>query len=313
MKPLTCIPLAAPLLLAGCATVFHAGAPKGAIDVIAHRGASAYAPENTLAAFALAAEMGADWFELDCRLTKDGHVALLHDNDLKRSTNGEGLFTEKTLAELKTLDAGSWFSPDFAGEPLPTLGEALDLAKDRIGVYIEVKSCADDGPLIQTLLGIIGDHSRLDKTTRAAMMAAVEASGTPNLELTRKTIEAVRERGMKHQIVIQSFSPVICLVSCMEAPELRTEFLGSDDKEKPEQWDLFIRFGKLIGVAGFNVDHKSLNKERLDAFHRMGKRVAVWTVDEEHDMRRLARWGVDAIITNRPDRCLALLQSEGKR
>ncbi|HEX71926.1 MAG TPA: hypothetical protein ENN65_01215 [Candidatus Hydrogenedentes bacterium] len=313
MKSIICIPLAAPLLLAGCATAFHAGAPKGAIDVIAHRGASAYAPENTLAAFQGAIDMRADWFELDCRLSRDGHVIILHDHDLKRTTNCEGTVADKTLAELKTLDAGSWFSPDFAGEPIPTLGEALDLAKDRIGVYIEIKSCADDGPLIQQLLEIIGDRSRLDKKTRAAMMAAVEASGTPNLELTRKSIAAVRERGMKRQIVIQSFSPIICFVSRVEAPELRTEFLGSDDKEKPEQWDLFVRFGKLIGVAGFNVDHKSLTKARLDAFHNMGKSVAVWTVDEEADMRRLARWGVDAIITNRPDRCLTLLQAEGKR
>ncbi len=313
MKTITCIPLAAPLLLAGCATAFHAGAPKGAIDVIAHRGASAYAPENTVVAFQRAIDMRADWFELDCRLSRDGHVVILHDNDLKRTTNCEGTVADKTLAELKTLDAGSWFSPDFAGEPIPTLGEALDLAKDRIGVYIEIKSCADDGPLIQQLLEIIGDRSRLDKKTRAAMMAAVEASGTPNLELTRKSIAAVRERGMKRQIVIQSFSPIICFVSCVEAPELRTEFLGSDDKEKPEQWDLFVRFGKLIGVAGFNVDHKSLTRARLDAFHDMGKSVAVWTVDEEADMRRLARWGVDAIITNRPDRCLALLHAEGMR
>mgnify|MGYP005838155569 FL=1 len=313
MKTVACIPLAAPLLLAGCATAFHAGAPKGAIDVIAHRGASAYAPENTLAAFQRAIDMRADWFELDCRLSRDGHVVILHDNDLKRTTNCAGTVADKTLAELKTFDAGSWFSPDFAGEAIPTLGEALDLAKDRIGVYIEIKSCADEEPLIQELLEIIGNRPRVDKKTRAAMMAAVEASGTPNLELTRKSIAAVRERGMKRQIVIQSFSPVICFVSCVEAPELRTEFLTFDDKEKPEQWDLLVRYGKLIGVAGFNVDHKSLSKARLDAFHDMGKSVAVWTVDEEADMRRFATWGVDAIITNHPDRCLALLQAEGKR
>ncbi|MCC6145112.1 MAG: glycerophosphodiester phosphodiesterase, partial [Candidatus Hydrogenedentes bacterium] len=76
--------------------------------VIAHRGASAYAPENTLAAFELAAQMDADWYELDCLLAKDGSVVVSHDNDVDRCTDGTGLITEMTLAELKTLDAGSW-------------------------------------------------------------------------------------------------------------------------------------------------------------------------------------------------------------
>ena len=73
--------------MTGCVTTYRAGAPEGCIDVIAHRGASAYAPENTMAAFRLAAEQGADWFELDCTLTKDGEVIVIHDNDVERTTN----------------------------------------------------------------------------------------------------------------------------------------------------------------------------------------------------------------------------------
>ena len=121
------------IVMMGCATTYRAGAPEGAVDVIAHRGASAYAPENTLAAFELAVEQQADWFELDCTLSKDDEVIVIHDSDVDRTTDGVGNVCDLTLVELKALDAGAWFDGKFAGEPLPTLGETLDLAKDRIG------------------------------------------------------------------------------------------------------------------------------------------------------------------------------------
>src|SRR5690606_19865069 len=110
--------------LSGCATTGSLMIkPTDKVAVIAHRGASAYAPENTIAAFELAVEMKADWYELDCLLAKDGTVIVSHDNDVSRCTDGEGRVTEMTLAELKTLDAGSWKDPKFAGERLPTLAE----------------------------------------------------------------------------------------------------------------------------------------------------------------------------------------------
>ena len=282
------------LLMAGCVTGFRAGAPRGAVGVIAHRGASAYAPENTLAAFSTAIDMKADWFELDCKLTGDGVPIVIHDSELDRTTSGKGLVTETPLAELKSLDAGSWFDADYAEEPLPTLAESLDLAKDRIGVYLEIKSCADDSALMQRLLHLVEGRAVLTPGLRAQMMSAIEASGTRNLELTRKCIAEIRERHMRRQVVIQSFSPVVCFVALYEAPQ-------------------YLEFGYLIGVDGFNVDHGALTKERLDALHRGGKTVAVWTVDDALQMRRYARWGVDAIITNKPDVCLRVLEEMGGR
>ncbi len=301
------------LLLAGCVTGFRAGAPRGAVGVIAHRGASAYAPENTLAAFQAAIDLKADWFELDCKLTRDGVPVVMHDAELERTTSGDGLVTESTLAELKQLDAGSWFGADFASEPIPSLGEALDLAKDRIGVYLEVKSCADDSALMNRLMHLVEGRSVLTPGLRAQMMQAVAASGTRNLDLTRKCIEEIRARRMQNQVVIQSFSPVVCLVAVCEAPRIRVEFLGGDPEDKPQVWYQYLEFGYLIGVDGFNVDHDALTKERLDALHRGGKTVAVWTVDDELLMRRYARWGVDAIITNKPDVCLRVLKEMGER
>lgn len=294
--------LFAAALMAGCATT---GTPmiqtKDAVAVIAHRGASAYAPENTLAAFELAVAMHADWYELDCLLTLDNQVIVTHDGTLDRCTNGEGAVAEKTLDQLKTLDAGGWFDPKFAGEPMPTLAESLAMAKNRIGVYVEIKSAADDGALMAQLWEAARDHETMDEALAGQLIRLVEENGSRNLALARQAIADIRAARMEPQVVIQSFSPVICLVARAEAPDIRTEYLGSYDAEKPEAWVRFIDWGMLIGVEGFNVSHKSINPERLAFFHNAGKSVAVWTVDSEDDMRRYIDWGVNAIITNRPD------------
>lgn len=117
--------------------------------IIAHRGASQEAPENTLAAFELALEQGADCVELDCQLTRDGHVVVMHDNTVNRTTNGAGKVRAMSLAEIKALDAGSWFHPRFAGERVPTLAEALRLLRGRCTINIEIKSLKAPQPGIE--------------------------------------------------------------------------------------------------------------------------------------------------------------------
>ena len=126
---------------------------------IAHRGASAYAPEHTLAAYALAIEMGADYVEQDLQLTRDGVLICMHDTTLNRTTNVEEVFPDRavevemggerrqvwrvsdfTLEEIKTLDAGVWFSDEFAGTRVPTLQEAIDVVKGKAGMYPETKA-----------------------------------------------------------------------------------------------------------------------------------------------------------------------------
>ena len=177
--------------MTGCVTPFRPGAPKGAIDVIAHRGASAYAPENTLAAFALAKEMNADWFELDCTLSRDGHVVVIHDDTLDRTTNGEGPVRDRTLAELKQLDAGSWKDPRFAGERLPLLVEALELARERrIGVYIEIKNAQDDSALMTDIMKMAGDRKRMTPEMKRAMHRMIENSGTRNWNLRARSSQS---------------------------------------------------------------------------------------------------------------------------
>src|SRR5262245_86406 len=99
--------------------------------LIAHRGASAYAPENTLAAFKKAKELGAQWLEFDVQLTACGEIVVFHDERLERTTNGRGWIHEKPYSYLKTLDAGSWFNSQFAGEKIPTLVEALEFLRQN--------------------------------------------------------------------------------------------------------------------------------------------------------------------------------------
>ncbi len=289
------------MALCGCAT-FEAGAP-GRADIIAHRGASAYAPENTLVAFEKAIEMRADWFELDCTLTKDGEVIVIHDDSLDRTTGVSGNVSETTLAEIRKLEAGAWFDSAFAGEPLPTLGEALDLAKDRIGVYVEIKNADDDGALMAGLLDMAGDADSLVPHHAVDAMAMVEASGTRNLALTRAAIDAIRGRRMTKQVVIQSFSPVVCLIARAEAPEIRTEFLASSNDDRPQWWPEALRWLELTAAQGFNINKKDASAALLADVHRSGRTMAVWTVNDPADMRRFAQMGVDGIITDRPDTC----------
>ncbi|MHB8994927.1 MAG: glycerophosphodiester phosphodiesterase [Armatimonadota bacterium] len=112
-------------------------------ELMAHRGNSALAPENTLAAFAKALESKAESCELDVHLSADGEVIVMHDATVDRTTNGSGAISQMTLRQLKALDAGSWFAPEFAGEPVPTLAEVVELVGDRIRLNVEIKAVAD--------------------------------------------------------------------------------------------------------------------------------------------------------------------------
>lgn len=298
--------LSAIILCSGCAT-FQPGAPAGGIDVIAHRGASQRAPENTLAAFRLADEMGADWFELDCHLTRDNGVIVIHDGNLERTVGIKAPVSEYDLEALHKMDAGSWKNERFAGEPLPTLDETLDFAKNRIGVYVEIKNQNDDGVLMAQLLELAKDYTTLTPKLERQFMETIEASGTRNLPLTRETIAAIRERHMEKGIVIQSFSPVVCAIARIEAPDMRVELLSGVEADKHAEWEQVCRWVFLLDVDGLNISAKGITPGRLATIQGAGKTMAIYTVDETAEMRLLASWGVDAIITNRPDVCLKTL------
>ncbi len=123
--------------------------------IFAHRGASKIAPENTLVAIQKAIEFGADYSELDVFQTKDGEIVLMHDEDLERTTGKKGKIWEYTLAELKNMEVGSWFSAEFNGEPIPTLQEAIALARGRIRLNIEVKISDHETDIVRKVIDIV--------------------------------------------------------------------------------------------------------------------------------------------------------------
>src|SRR5215213_4700199 len=135
--------LGALLILAAGIPLLWMSRPEAArarVQVLAHRGASAYAPENTLAAFRLAIEQRADWLELDVQQTKDGHLVVFHDLRMERTTNGSGALRDLTLDQVRQLDAGSWFGPRFAGERVPTFEEVVALARQQnVRIFPEMK------------------------------------------------------------------------------------------------------------------------------------------------------------------------------
>jgi glycerophosphoryl diester phosphodiesterase len=272
------------------------------LQIIGHRGASHDAPENTLAAFALAADQHADWFELDCLLTRDGVVVVSHDSDTKRVGDRELSISGSTMAELRQVDVGSHKGPQFAGERLPTLAEAFELAQKRkIGVYIEIKRTATDHDLEKTILAKYRDlPGAADTVVRHGILGMIDAAQTTNTLLTAKTIELVRKYKLEGNIVIQSFSPIICAKAQQLAPELRVELLVGDNQEKPYIWNNFMVWQRLLNVAGTNISLTSVTPERVKDLHAAGRTIAVWTVDEPADARRIAALGVDGIITNRP-------------
>src|SRR5690606_28189003 len=117
---------------------------KGQTLVFGHRGAKAYAPMNTIPAFELAAEQGADGIELDVHRSKDGHAVIVHDFTVDETTDGNGTVTEMTLAQLKELDAGSWFGEGFHGVQIPTLDEVFEAVGERLLINVEIKSNMQD-------------------------------------------------------------------------------------------------------------------------------------------------------------------------
>jgi glycerophosphoryl diester phosphodiesterase len=158
-----------------------------AVMVIAHRGASSYAPENTLAAFDLALRMGVRHIELDVALTSDSHTVVIHDDKVDRTSNGCGLVTSHTLAALRELDAGSWFGAQFKGERVPAYDEVLARYKGRVHIHTEIKGKSPS--------------------------------------LSQRTADLIRKHGMERHVTVTSFQSVRLEEMRAYAPELPTGWL----------------------------------------------------------------------------------------
>lgn len=237
-------------------------------QVWAHRGFSSKFPENTLPAFIAALELGVDGIELDIHLTKDGHVVVIHDEQLNRTTNGNGLVVAHTLEELKDLDAGNWFGGEFAGVQIPTLVEVLDLVATwptPVTLNIESKS------------GVIP---------------------YPGLELT--AWQQVCERGFQDRVIFSSFNHFSLRDLKVAAPRAQIGLLYMEGLVDP--W----RYAKHLSAGALHPYFLSFDREVVHAAHEHKVAIHAFTVNHEDHMRRLLEWNVDALITDRPDVLLAM-------
>ena len=233
--------------------------------VIAHRGDSAHRPENTLASFASAVELGASLVEFDVQLTADGHVVVLHDPEVGRTTNGKGDVRQMNLSDVRGLSAGysERFGDEWAGERVPTLAEALALLHGRARVMIEIK----------------------EESVSNDAEGGIEAH----------VVAAIRHQGLADQVAVISFDHR-ALVRCETlAPEiLRGHVFGRTPLEE------MIPAARDAG-CGVVMPHKSrINEELATLVHGAGLKLATWVVDDPAELERLARFGLYAVGTNRP-------------
>lgn len=157
----------------GASKKWRSGERQGIVLVIAHRGASGYAPENTMAAFRRAVAQGVTFIETDLQLSRDARFVAIHDETLERTTNGKGNVHYFTLAELRRLDAGSWFSSEFAGEPIPTLEDILDFSKKNdVVFYLELKPGSSWGGE-HALIGALRESGEIPRVVVISFNAAI--------------------------------------------------------------------------------------------------------------------------------------------
>ncbi|GET38700.1 glycerophosphodiester phosphodiesterase [Microseira wollei] len=232
------------------------------LEIIAHRGYSGIAPENTLAAFYAAIEKGANSIEFDVQLCSDGEFVIIHDATLERTSNGIGNVREKTLKELKQLDAGSWFDPKFALERIPTLREGLEAIKnlDKFA-YPEVK----------------GSENWTDRDAEKFVQILVETGWEERcivLCFKDKLLEQVRERSSK---IILGYLVADAAVYAEKLPKAAAD-------------------GRAVMMSQYNTVLK--NPFLIEASRNQGIDVGVWTVDSQSDLQKLVNLGVVRIATN---------------
>ena len=230
--------------------------------IIAHRGASVYAPENTLAAFKLALQQGADGIELDAKLSADGHVVVIHDQTVDRTTPFHGNVAEFRLAELRKMDAGSHFDIAFKGEPVPTLEEVFKAVGQLTYINVELTNYA-----------------------------------SPNDQLPAKVADLVRQYKLMHRVIFSSFNPLALLRIRRLLPEAPIGLLAFPGAKG---WLARSWFGRLLKYQSLHLDVSDTTAALVNRIHRRSGRVYVYTVNQEEQMQNLFALGVDGIFTDDP-------------
>lgn len=230
--------------------------------VIAHRGASRYAPENTLAAFRLAVEQGADAVELDAKLSADGEVVVIHDPTTDRTTGFRGEVRQLSLRQLKSLDAGSFFSAQFSGEPVPTLAEVFEAVGEQVLINVELTNYTSPGDA-----------------------------------LVEKVVALVQKYHLEERVLFSSFHPLNLFRAQRLLPQVPTAILAL-----PGRAGWWARAGWMRRVSPWFVHpyFTDVTARYIAHQHTCNRKVNVWTVNAIADMTHLVEDGVDGLITDDP-------------
>ena len=241
--------------------------------LLAHRGASAHAPENTMIAFNLAVSQGAPAIELDVQLSADDIVVVFHDRTASRTTNGSGKIRQHTLNHLKSLHAGAAFGSTFPDARVPTLEEVLNELDPNIYLNIELKNLC-----------------------------------SPFDSLPCKVAKIIRKHQAKNRVLISSFNPIALTRMLHHLPSVPRGLL----LHRPSHVDLCIFLPGLIsGFQTINTSITCITEYRVDSLHKLGKKVYTYTLNHPDDIQYALNCGVDGFFTDDPALGLRILSESG--
>ena len=242
------------------------------LTITGHRGAGNLAPENTLSAIKEGLKYNVDRIEVDVHQTKDGKVVIMHDKTIDRTTNGKGRIKDFTYEELLKFDAGSWFSDKFKGEKIPLLEEAMNLIDGKAKFVIELKDGDEYYPdIVEHVIDLIKNHNATDWCIIHSFKTGILEQAyqlDPEIEL--------------HKLFIGKLSLLPVYVGAGFVPE-------------------YYSFEKHPYITEYSINYLFANKRIINAIHKRGKKVNVWTIDDFDKFQKLKNLGVNGFITNSPD------------
>lgn len=244
-------------------------------QIVAHRGSSGNRPENTLPAFAEAVRVGADMIELDVHLSKDDQLIVMHDEEVDRTTDGKGLIREKTLAELKTLNAGSWFSSDYEATKIPTLKEVLDLLTAR--------------------------------NYRGILSIEIKTNHYPYPGIEEQLFQLMTSEARPFRYWYCSFNSTSLAIIHELEPQIPLDLIARDDEKGPK------RVSDCPYIEGIHPNYQWFAAHEAE-LRDFPKAIRPWTVNDDQSIEKCLRLGLSGVITDFPEKAILLkeqLQKDG--
>lgn len=238
--------------------------------IIAHRGASAFAPENTIAAFKLAADLKSDGIELDVKLTKDREMVIIHDQTVDRTTDGHGFVNDMLYEEISQLDAGIFFSAEYKGEKIPQLSNVFEEVDEHLLINIEITNY---------------------KSIRDG--------------LAEEICSLVKDMEMEKRVIFSSFHPLNLIKTRRVLPQVPVALLALPKTSGFLQRSFLFRWLSPKFIHPFYSD---VSSKYVDSQHSHNRKVNAWTVNDENELRRVNIAGCDGIITDNPSLTRKILE-----